>query len=185
MPRIIVISAALAASLAFAGLGAVAPATASETLGTGSKPAAAEHCAVEVRAVGERAAPSAPVCFSEPEGVERYLDAIGTADASGRAVAASSTALGTVYANSNGGGSSLTFWGSSGCYGVLFGFSSMPSGWSSNVSSAGGSNGCWVTVYGTTGYGGSRLNCTPWCGGVGGLNDQVKSIVFRPTGTFG
>ncbi|RXZ47741.1 hypothetical protein ESP57_14505 [Agromyces fucosus] len=185
MPRIIVISAALAASLAFAGLGAVAPATASETLGTGSKSAAAEHCAVEVRAVGERAAPSAPVCFSEPEGVERYLDAIGTADASGRAVAASSTALGTVYANSNGGGSSLTFWGSSGCYGVLFGFSSMPSGWSSNVSSAGGSNGCWVTVYGTTGYGGSRLNCTPWCGGVGGLNDQVKSIVFRPTGTFG
>ena len=185
MPRITVVSAALAASLVFAGLGAVSTATAADTLGTGSKAAAAEHCAVEVRAVGERAAPSTPVCFTEPEGVERYLDAIGTADASGRAVAAASTALGTVYSNSNGGGSSLTFWGSSGCYGVLFGFSSMPSGWTSNVSSAGGSNGCWVTVYGATGYGGSRLNCTPWCGGIGGLNDQVKSIVFRPTGTFG
>ena len=137
MPRITVVSAAVAASLVFAGRGAVSHATAAESLGTGSKAAAAEHCAVEVRAVGERAAPSTPVCFTEPEGVEQYLDAIGTADASGRAVAAASTALGTVYSNSNGGGSSLTFWGSSGCYGVVFGFSSMPSGWSSNVSSAG------------------------------------------------
>ncbi|MFC9559069.1 hypothetical protein [Agromyces sp. NPDC056965] len=184
MPRITVISAALAAVL-FAGLGAASPAAAAETLDTGSKAAAAEHCAVEVQAVGKRTAPPTPVCFSEPEGVERYLDAIGTADASGRAVAAASTSLGTVYSDSNGGGSSLTFWGSSGCYGVVFGFSSMPSGWSNNVSSAGGSHGCWVTLYGTTGYGGSRLNCTPWCGGIGGLNDQVKSIVFRPTGTFG
>ncbi|MFB9308794.1 hypothetical protein BJY17_001740 [Agromyces hippuratus] len=185
MPRINLISAALAASLAFAGLGAASSATAVETLGTGAKAAAAEHCAVEVRSVGERSAPSTLVCFPEPEGVERYLAAIGTADASGRAVAAASTSLGTVYSNSNGGGSSLTFWGSSGCYGVVFGFSSMPSGWSSNVSSAGGSHGCWVTLYGATRYGGARLNCTPWCGGIGGLNDQVKSIVFRPTGTFG
>ena len=185
MPRINVISAALAAALVLAGLGAVSPATAAESSDTGSKASAEVHCAVEVQAVGKRAAPPAPVCFPEPEGVEQYLAAIGTADASGRMVAAASTSLGTVYTDVNGGGSSLTFWGSSGCYGVVFGFSSMPSGWSSNVSSAGGSHGCWVTLYSATGYGGSRFNCTPWCGGISTLNDRVKSIVFRPTGTFG
>jgi hypothetical protein len=93
--------------------------------------------------------------------------------------------LGTAYKDANGGGSSFTFWGSSGCNGVVFGFASLPSGWDNSISSAGGSNGCWVTLYSATNYGGSRLNCTPWCGSVYGLNDNVRSIVFRPTGTFG
>ncbi|WP_022893924.1 hypothetical protein [Agromyces subbeticus] len=201
MKRTHAAAAVLAATLLLAGVGATAPAAAippTAALPTAVVPGADAanpvdpttqkrpvHCAVEVRPIDQPPVESVPVCFADSHGVDRYLDAVTSADASSRGVAAASTPLGTVYSNSNGGGSSLTFWGASGCYGVVFGFSSMPSGWSSNVSSAGGSNGCWVTLYGATGYGGARLNCTPWCGGVGSLNDQVRSVVFRPTGTFG
>ncbi|MBM7829537.1 hypothetical protein JOE59_000242 [Agromyces cerinus] len=185
MPRINVISAALAATLAFAGLGAASPATAAETYETGAKAAPAVHCAVEVQPVGTTTTPAQPVCFADRASVDRYLGAVGTADASTRTLAAATTSLGTVYSDINKGGSSLTFWGSSGCYGVLFGFSSLPSGWTGNISSAVGSHGCWASLYTTTGYGGLRLTCTPTCNGIGSLNDKVKSIVFRPTGTFG
>ncbi|RXZ66978.1 peptidase inhibitor family I36 protein [Agromyces albus] len=148
------------------------------------------HCAVEVQATESRptaeAAPAEPVCFDTRAEVDGYLQgALSADDGSRMSTASASTILGRVYTDANGGGSSLAFWGSSGCYGVTFGFASLPSGWNNTISSAGGSNGCWVTLYTETSYGGSRLNCTPWCGGIGTLNDRVKSLVFRPTGTFG
>lgn len=147
------------------------------------------HCAVEVQPTeGQPSAEGAttqPVCFDTRAEVDDYLHDALSADNGRMTAAAASTILGRVYTDANGGGSSLAFWGSSGCYGVTFGFASLPSGWNNTISSAGGSNGCWVTLYTETSYGGSRLNCTPWCGSIGTLNDRVKSLVFRPTGTLG
>jgi len=143
------------------------------------------HCVVEVQPVDSTERQDAPRCFPTKAEADGYLDAsIATTDAASRS-ALSSVALGTVYADVNYGGSTLTFWGSSGCAGVTFGFSSLSGGWDSRISSAKAFNGCWVTMYRGTGYSGDRINCTPNCSSIGGLNDQIRSLVFRPWGTFG
>lgn len=146
------------------------------------------HCVAEVQAMEQAGStenvPDAPdpVCFDTKEEVADYLDAL----ASARSLStASSIVLGTVYADVNYGGSSYTMWGSSGCAGVTFGFASLSGGWDTRISSARAANGCWVTLYKATNYGGEKLTCTPNCPSVGTLNDQVRSLVFRPEGTFG
>lgn len=157
-----------------------APATAD------ASPSRAEvHCVVEVHPVDSNERQAAPRCFPTKGEADRHLDAsMMEADAESRS-ALSSVAVGTIYADANYGGSSLTMWGSSGCAGVTYGFASLSGGWDSRVSSAKGTNGCWVTLYRGTGYSGDRLNCTPACSGVGSLNDQVRSLVFRPWGSLG
>jgi hypothetical protein len=142
------------------------------------------HCAVEIHPIDAAESTADPVCFDTEDEVIAYVHILGERDSGSRAVSAS-TIVGTVYSDANSGGQSLTFWGTSGCSGVTFGFPSLPSGWDNSISSARASNGCWVTLYTSTGYGGSRLNCTPYCASIGSWNDNVKSLVFRPTGTFG
>lgn len=142
------------------------------------------HCTVEVYPIESGETEADLVCFSTEEEVAEYLSGIGVGNTNARGVAAS-TIIGTVYKDYNQGGQSLTFWGSSSCAGVTFGFPSLASGWNNSISSVRASNGCWVTLYTTTSYGGSRLNCTPYCASVGSWNDNVKSLVFRPQGTFG
>lgn len=158
----------------------VAPvsATAATTGGAG------DHCVVQVHPIQSSEPPAEPVCFDTPKLAAAYLSSIGVGDSAARG-AAVSTIVGTVYKDYNEGGESLTFWGSSGCAGVTFGFPSLASGWDNSISSVRASNGCWVTLYTTTSYGGSRLNCTPYCASIGTWNDNVKSLVFRPEGTFG
>lgn len=153
--------------------------------------AAQEHCALDLDVAAEAEelgldAPE-PVCFASVEEVERYLErrSVAAADSRLAAAASASIAVGRIYKDANKGGSSLTFWGSSGCAGVTFGFSALSSAWNTSVSSLTGLSGCWATAYAATGYSGSRVNCTPYCAGLGGLNDRVKSLVFRPTGTLG
>ncbi|MBO0982690.1 peptidase inhibitor family I36 protein [Rathayibacter sp. SD072] len=143
-----------------------------------------EHCAVQIRETNDRGQSETPVCFTTEVQVEEYLSSIGVTDTAGRGVAAS-TVVGTVYKDSNGSGASLTFFGSSGCAGTTFGFPSLASGWDNSISSVRASNGCWVTLYTATSYGGARLNCTPYCATIGTWNDNVRSLVFRPSGTFG
>lgn len=143
-----------------------------------------EHCAAEIHQMNDRAEIDAPVCFSTETQVEEYLSSVGVTEMVTRGVAAS-TVVGTVYKDSNGTGASLTFFGSSGCAGATYGFPSLASGWDNSISSVRASNGCWVTVYTATNYGGARLNCTPYCATIGTWNDNVKSLVFRPSGTFG
>lgn len=150
-------------------------------------PQSAEHCAVQVSPITndqDHQGAAEPVCFATEAEVTEYLDSLGIGDGAARGAAAS-VIVGTVYKDYNAGGASLTFWGTSGCAGVTFGFSSLASGWDNSISSVRGSNGCWVTLYTATSYGGSRLNCTPYCASIGSWNDNVKSLVFRPTGTFG
>lgn len=151
--------------------------------------AAAEHCALDLDVAAEAEelgldAPE-PICFASVEEVDRYLERRSVAAADSRLLAAASIAVGRIYKDAYKGGSSLTFWGSSGCTGVTFGFSSLSSAWSTSVSSLTGLSGCWATAYAATGYSGTRVNCTPYCATLGGLNDRVKSLVFRPIGTSG
>ena len=147
------------------------------------EPVIPAHCAIEAVAVSEAEAMSEPVCFDTLDELRIYLESVGVG-ATSRSTAAS-TIIGTVDKDVNASGASLTLWGSSGCAGETFGFSSLASGWDDSISSARGSNGCWVTLYTETSYGGSNLNCTPYCASIGGWNDNVKSLVFRPAGTFG
>ena len=150
--------------------------------GAAANPAEAElpYCAVEIFPIDEPSrADNEAVCFGTPAEVTAFL-----AGKVARAAAAS-VAVGTVYKDAGGTGGSLTFFGSSGCSGVTFGFSTVPSGWENSISSLRATNSCWGTVYTATNYGGTRFNCTPFCSSLGALNDSVKSIVFRPTGTLG
>ncbi|MFE6965742.1 hypothetical protein ACFVAJ_11545 [Agromyces sp. NPDC057679] len=152
--------------------------------------AAGEHCALDigVAAAAEELGLDAPepVCFSSIEEVERFLERRSIAAADSRlAAATASVGVGRIYKDASKGGSSLTFWGANGCLGATYGFSSLSSGWNTSVSSLTGLNGCWATAYTATSYGGSRLNCTPYCSSLGAFNDRVKSLVFRPTGTLG
>ncbi|WP_169053782.1 peptidase inhibitor family I36 protein [Agromyces sp. H66] len=176
------IAAAASALLLAAGvLGAPAELS---TAGTGAGTGAEVHCVAEVLPVGSAGSADAPdpVCFDTEEEAAAYLETL----ASARSLStASSIVLGTVYADVNYGGSSYTMWGSSGCAGVTFGFASLSGGWDTRISSARAANGCWVTLYKATNYGGEKLTCTPNCPSVGTLNDQVRSLVFRPEGTFG
>lgn len=142
------------------------------------------YCAVQAYPMESTEPPAEPACFDTEQDVAAYLDGVGAGSTDARGGAAN-TIIGTVYKDANQGGESLTFWGSSSCAGVTFGFSSLPSGWDNSISSAQASNGCWVTLYTATSYGGSRLNCTPYCASIGSWNDNVKSLVFRPAGMFG
>lgn len=146
-----------------------------------------EHCVMQVSESSSALAPQ-PLCFGTTAEVEAYVRA-GNAQSEmlprTSARQAGNTVIGTVYKDINGQGSSLTFWGANGCVGRTFGFSSLSAEWSKSISSVRGANGCWVTAYTTTGYGGSKLNCTPYCSSLGAWNDNVKSLVFRPKNTFG
>ncbi|MCD5346191.1 hypothetical protein [Agromyces sp. S2-1-8] len=192
------VAARTAAGLALAFATALIPVVpaGAETLIDPAPPAAKEpaaieeHCAIGLDAVAaaDRAGAEAPepVCFSSLDEVDRYLAEQTTDDGSRlTAAAAASVAVGRVYKDASKGGSSLTFWGSNGCAGVTFGFPSLSSGWNTSISSLTGLNGCWATAYAATSYSGTRANCTPYCATLGSLNDRVKSLVFRPTGSLG
>ncbi|WP_157432229.1 hypothetical protein [Agromyces italicus] len=163
----------------------------SESALSARAPAGAElHCALDIgSAEAPRAKVPEPVCFSSVDEVDRYLEersaAVGSRSLAAGSVAAASVAVGRIYKDINKGGSSLTFWGSSGCDGATFGFPSLSSSWNTSVSSIIGLNGCWATGYLATSYGGSRMNCMPYCSALGSYNDRIKSLVFRPKGTLG
>lgn len=140
------------------------------------------HCVGEALPIDSTSLPPTPVCFDTPEEASAYLEGI-TQNYSRSS--ASTVVLGTVYENSSYSGSSYTFWGSGACNGATYGFASLSGGWDTRISSARAAGGCWVTLYKATGYGGEKATCTPQCSSIGTLNDQVRSIVFRPEGTIG
>lgn len=178
------------ASVLAPALPANAEAQSDATTAIAAPRAADEHCALDLAAVAAaaelgRISPE-PVCFASIEEVDEFLERRSVAAAESRlATAAASVGVGRIYKDANKGGSSLTFWGANGCVGATYGFPSLSSGWNTSVSSLTGLNGCWATAYTATSYGGSRVNCTPYCGSLGSFNDRVKSLVFRPNGTLG
>ncbi|WP_350349111.1 peptidase inhibitor family I36 protein [Agromyces sp. G08B096] len=154
-------------------------------------PQGEQHCvveAVELDAAGDPlvdGTAAEPTCFATEPEVDAFLEGRASAARSVDAALASSTLIGRVYQDAGGGGGSLSFWGANACAGSTFGFPSLPAGWNDAISSGGGLNGCWVTMYTDASYGGSRLNCTPWCGGLSSWNDRVSALVFRPAGQYG
>ncbi|MDQ1129426.1 hypothetical protein [Microbacterium sp. SORGH_AS_0888] len=140
--------------------------------------------------------PHAPVvvsCFDTLEQAEAFVEAGAPGDyeklvpqARTSRAAATTVIIGRQYTGDNRTGSVLVQWGSgSGCYGVTYGFSSMPSGWNDVIRSSEGFNNCWVTDYADAGYGGARANCTPYCGTLASLASQTSSVVYRPWGSVG
>lgn len=141
----------------------------------------ASYCVVSLSPIDAPATPATPDCFH----TEADRDAFLSAQARSSAVVAASIVIGTVYRDEGYGGGSLTFTGANGCAGATYGYASLASDWANSISSAKATNGCWVTLYSATSYSGTRTNCTPSCPGVGSLNDNVWSAVFRPSGTLG
>jgi len=145
---------------------------------------APRYCAQQLFEIESDHPEASPVCFASEAEMARYLDHLPNSHELARA--ANNVVLGVVYKDQNRTGESLTLWGSNGCVGATYGFSSLASGWGNSISSASGSNGCWLTLYTKTSYAGSSLNCTPYCSTVGSTwNDKVQSLVFRPSGTYG
>jgi len=144
-------------------------------------------CAVRVAQSSSQVAMPRPTCFDTEPSRSSFLRQEGVNVSTRSLTANSSVILGTLYKDINMGGDSLVMYGTGGCYAATYGFSSLTSDWATSVSSAlaDTSNGCWVTLYSATDYDGNRFNCTPYCATIPGMNDDVKSVVFRPVGTFG
>ncbi len=45
--------------------------------------------------------------------------------------------------------------------------------------------GCWVTLYDSYSYAGTKKNCTPHCASLGSFDDRASSVVYRPAGRLG
>ncbi|WP_374976424.1 hypothetical protein ACEYYH_00880 [Microbacterium trichothecenolyticum] len=132
-------------------------------------------------------------CFDTIEQAEAFIDAGAPGDLE-RLVPQARTSLaplstviiGRQYTSTSRGGSVLVQWGTgSGCYGVTYGFASMPNGWNNVIRSSEGFNNCWVSNYTETDYGGSVLICIPYCSTMGSFAALTSSVVYRPSGTFG
>lgn len=96
--------------------------------------------------------------------------------------ATATVVIGRVWTGTSRSGTLLIQWG---CYGVTYGFPSMPSGWNDSVRSSQGYANCWATHYENSSYGGSSLTCSAYCSSLGFLDAKTSSLVYRPVGTFG
>jgi len=115
-----------------------------------------------------------------------YEELVGVQRPHGRAAAGATVTIGRVWTATSRGGSELIHWGTgSGCYGVTYGFPTLPSGWNNRVRSAQGYNNCWASHYDGASYTGEVLTCAPYCSTMGFLAAKSSSIVYRPVGTFG
>lgn len=138
--------------------------------------------------------PTVISCFDSVEEAEQFIEdgapgdyeQLYPNDAQARAAAAATVMVGKIWTGTSRSGSVLIHWGSgSGCYGVTFGFPTLPSTWNNNVRSAEGFNNCWSSQYDGTSYTGSVITCTPYCATLGTLAAKTSSIVYRPSGTWG
>lgn len=137
--------------------------------------------------------PTVISCFDSVEEAEQFiedgapgdLEQLQPAGTSSRAAAATVT-VGKIWTGTSRTGSVLIHYGSgSGCYGVTFGFPTLPSTWTNNVRSAEGFSNCWSSQYDGTSYTGSVITCTPYCATLGTLAAKTSSVVYRPAGTWG
>lgn len=175
-------------------------------LGAPTAAAAAEHppphevCTVGSVAVpaGEQVPTDVPLvvsCFATEAEAEAFIAAGAPGDVEQLAVDSShrrnlgvtaTVTIGKVWTGGSRSGSELIHWGTgSGCYGVTYGFPTLPAGWDNNIRSAQGYSNCWASHYAGTSYTGSVLTCAPYCASLGFLDAQSSSIVYRPVGTYG
>lgn len=184
----------LAAALAIALVDAATPASATNIEATNTE----EVCTVGSVAVreGESVPAEIPLvvsCFTSLAAAEEFIEAGAPGDleqlvpkARGEVTPMNTVIIGRQYTGTNRSGTVLVQWGTgSGCYGVTYGYPSMPAGWNDVIRSSEGFNNCWVSNYTSTSYAGSVLNCTPYCSAMGSFAALTSSVVYRPSGTFG
>lgn len=140
--------------------------------------------------------PSVVSCFDTAEEAQAFLDAgapgdveklIGATASKARHLTTNETVtIGAAWQGASRTGAELVHWGvGSGCYGVTYGFPSLPAGWNDAIRSSEGYGNCWVSHYHDINYGGGHLICAPYCTTMGAMEGQSSSIVYRPVGTFG
>lgn len=140
-----------------------------------------KNCVMELASKGHKA--TTPVCFDTSSEASAYATGLGVGG-SGNSASSSLVWLGSVFYNINYGGQQLALYGATTCKGVTYGWSSLPSGWNNNISSAYGEGNCWLSLYPETSFGGNSMICAPDCSYDYDLNDKVKSLVFRPVGQY-
>ncbi|HEU5224054.1 MAG TPA: hypothetical protein VFU07_10315 [Candidatus Lumbricidophila sp.] len=166
-----------------------------------AEPEVSPACTVGGVAVAEgqplpKQLPTVISCFESVEAAEQFIEAGAPGDfeqvvqaspgVSATLAAASTVTVGKAWTSTSRSGSVLIHWGvGSGCYGVTYGFPTLPSGWDNNVRSAEGLSNCWASHYDLTNYGGDVLTCAPYCSTLGFMAARSSSIVYRPVGTFG
>ncbi|GEM_PF-1205159 len=129
---------------------------------------------------------------ADVEGLVTELNASAAASAgTARATtaAASSLVLGVLWRDASYKGASKVLYGSgtNGCYGgSTYGFPNLANLLMNNVvSSATTYAGCWVTLYDSYSYAGTKKNCTPHCATLGSFDNKASSVVYRPVGQLG
>lgn len=166
-----------------------------------SLPAAPEVCFGSLEEAlefvsGDEVAPSrlARATRADVDGLVGELNATTTAGpraAAERATtaAAGSIVLGVLWRDPSYKGASKVLYGSgtNGCHtGSTYGFPNLANLLMNNVvSSASTYAGCWVTLYDSYSYAGTKKNCTPHCASLGSFDDRASSVVYRPAGTLG
>ncbi|NMF28699.1 hypothetical protein [Cellulosimicrobium aquatile] len=166
-----------------------------------SLPAAPEVCFGSLEEAlefvsGDEVAPSrlGRATRADVDGLVRELNATTTAGpraAAERATtaAAGSIVLGVLWRDPSYKGASKVLYGSgtNGCHtGSTYGFPNLANLLMNNVvSSASTYAGCWVTLYDSYSYAGTKKNCTPHCASLGSFDDRASSVVYRPAGTLG
>ena len=139
-----------------------------------------QFCAVEI-APGSAMMPE-PQCFDSKIKRDSYFDFEGIRQSTSEIRAASSSVvLGTLYKDANRQGASLTLWGAGTCSNATYGFASIALDWAHSVTSAASRSGCSMTLYTGTNYTGQFHVCATVCNSIGNVNDNVNSVVFRPS----
>ncbi len=160
---------------------------------TGEQLRAHEVCAVGARPLGERKPDSSTpqsvmTCFASATAAEAFIAAGAPGDLeqlfesahSLRADERATVIIGRVWTGTARTGDVLIHYGvGSGCYGVTYGFPTLPSGWNDNIRSAEGFSNCWVDLYVDTWYGGASITCTPYASTLGSFSATTSSVVYR------
>jgi len=130
----------------------------------------------------------------EVDGLVAELNASSAATEQGAsarvaAAALSSQVLGILWRDANYKGASQVLYGqgTNGCWtGSTYGFPNLANFLMNNVAtSASTYSGCWVTLYDSYSYAGSKKNCTPHCSNLGTFDNRASSVVYRPAGQLG
>jgi hypothetical protein len=131
---------------------------------------------------------------SEVDGLVAELNASSSATEQGASArvataALSSQVLGILWRDANYKGASQVLYGqgTNGCWtGSTYGFPNLANFLMNNVAtSASTYSGCWVTLYDSYSYAGSKKNCTPHCPTLGSFDNRASSVVYRPAGQLG
>jgi hypothetical protein len=192
-PRIVAVAAA-------AVFFAISPAVAANAATPVSNPNGS-YCAMQLQPADSPQPESSPLCFDTDTQLQTYLTSVGVqgADTTTSSVKArsltveattsgSAVLLGEVFQDVYYGGAKMALWGQDGCQnGGVYGWPTLPAGWSNSISSGHGNDTCYLQMYPLQNYmdDGMKITCSWECITMSTMNDRAQSIKFTPYGVFG